>query len=356
MIDNNAQAAGSAEPHNDGSLDAAVASMPDFDDSNLVPFERARDSNVEPRRADNGRFTTDPAAPKQTPVQVPDPRIAAEALAAADAAAKAAEEADTSTPADEFFELPPEEEGGEPRRIPATEVFEGYQKAQELAAEIEEVRRSTVPPQEYDRQILETVQARGRIMQELQAYAQMLQPQQPDLELLNQASPRFNPDLYYQQVQMSQQLSQQLGAVRQQMAHHQASATREQEALSHATRAREQGKLRDMWPEVLSDPKKAHEVREKAARFYGIDDTVFASTLDARLYAVLKDALAYRDGVRAQQTAVKVVRAKQVPKLVRASARNGNTAKQQATSSAMQRLSRSGSLDDAADAIGGLLG
>ncbi len=211
MIDNNAQAAGSAEPHNDGSLDAAVASMPDFDDSNLVPFERARDSNVEPRRADNGRFTTDPAAPKQTPVQVPDPRIAAEALAAADAAAKAAEEADTSTPADEFFELPPEEEGGEPRRIPATEVFEGYQKAQELAAEIEEVRRSTVPPQEYDRQILETVQARGRIMQELQAYAQMLQPQQPDLELLNQASPRFNPDLYYQQVQMSQQLSQQLG-------------------------------------------------------------------------------------------------------------------------------------------------
>lgn len=356
MIDNNAQAAGSVEPQNDGSLDAAVASMPDFDDSNLVPFERARDSNIEPRRAENGRFTADPATPKQPQVQVPDPRIAAEALAAAEAAKAAEAEAEASTPAEEFFELPPEEEGGEPRRIPATEVFEGYQRAQEMAAEIEEIRRGTVPPQEYDRQILETVQARGRIMQELQAYAQMLQPQQPDLELLNQASPRFNPDLYYQQVQMSQQLSQQLGAVRQQMEHHQASARREQEALTHATKAREQSKLRDIWPEVLSDPKKAHEVREKAARLYGIDDQVFATTLDARLYALLKDALAYRDGVKAQQTAVKVVRAKQVPKLVRATARNGNTAKQQATQSAMQRLARSGTLDDAADAIGGLLG
>ncbi len=356
MIENNAQAAGSMESQNDGSLDAAVASMPDFDDSNLVPFERAREANVEPRRAENGRFIADPAQPKPTQPQTPDPRIAAEALAAEEAAKAAAAEAEASTPAEEYFELPPEEEGGEPRRIPATEVFEGYQRAQELQAEIEEVRRGTVPPQEYDRQILETVQARGRIVQELQAYAQMLQPQQPDLELLNQASPRFNPDLYYQQVQMSQQLSQQLTAVRQQMAHHQNSAMREQEALTLATKSREQGKLRDLWPEVLSDPRKAHEVREKAARFYGIDDQVFANTLDARLYAVLKDALAYRDGVRAQQTAVKVVRAKQVPKLVRASARNGNTAKQQATQSAMQRLSRSGSIDDAADAIGNLLG
>ncbi len=354
MIDNNAQAAGSAQPQNDGSLDAAVASMPDFDDSNLVPFERARDSNMEPRRAPNGQFTVDGAV-KEPQIAVPDPRIAEEQARAA--GAKTAAEADASDPAEEFFELPPEEEGGEPRRIPATEVFEGYQRAQELAAEIEEVRRGVVPPIEYDRQIMETVQARGRIMQELQSYAALLQPQEPDLELLNQASARFNPDLYYQQVQMSGQLKQQLGAVRQQMQQHQAAIEREQGALSDAKKAREQSKLREMWPEVLSDPKKAHEVREKAARLYGIDDQVFATTIDARLYAILKDALAYRDGIKAQQTAVKVVRAKQVPKLVRSTARTGaNTAKQQAYSTASQRLARSGSLDDAADAIGGLLG
>lgn len=187
MSDNHAQAAGSALP-NDGSLDAAVASMPDFDDSNLVPFERARDSNMDVRRAPDGRFTAE-SAPKEPALQVPDPRIAEEQARAAAAASKAAAVDDASSPAEEFFELPPEEEGGEPRRIPATEVFEGYQKAQELAAEIEEVRRGTVPPVEYDRQIMETVQARGRIMQELQSYAQLLQPQEPDLELLNQASP-----------------------------------------------------------------------------------------------------------------------------------------------------------------------
>lgn len=343
----------------DGSLDAAVSAMPDFDD-NLIPFAEARDRNMEPRpRYQDGRYA--PQAPEKQPQApaAPDPRVQAEEAAAA-ARAKADEEAaaaaQVSTPEDEYFELPPEEEGGEPRRIPAAEVFEGYQRSLEMENRIEEMRRTSIPPEEYDRQIDETVQTRNRLMQDLYAYSALLQPQQPNIELLNQSSPNFNPDLYYQQVQMSQQMTQHLNAVRQQMTQQQQAAAYEQEALSKAKKAREQAKLRDVWPEILADPKVARDVRDRAARLYGIDDTVFANTIDHRLYKLMKDALAYQDGKRAHETAVKVVRQKQVPKLVRSSARTGaGAAKAQQIQTSMNRLSRSGSLDDAADVIGGLL-
>lgn len=345
MLENSAPAAGSMQPQMDGSIDSAVSAMPDFDD--LVPFEQARDGQQPQRRDPAGRYAAEQAAAAAQKAREPDPKMVEDERAAAEA--KKAEEAAASSPAEEFFELPPDEEGGEPKRIPATEVFEGYQKAQELAAELEEVRRTAPPPQEFDRQIYETVQVRGRLMQELQAYAQLLQPQQPNPEMI-----RTDPDGYYQQIQIAQQMGQQLQAVRAQFGQLQADQSREQEALSQARFARERGKLHDVWPEVLSNPQKASQVRDAAQRLYGIDNQTFATTIDARFYAVLKDALAYRDGIKAQQTAVKVVRAK--PKLVRASARSGETGKQMAVNSAMQRVARSGSLEDAADVIGGLLG
>lgn len=339
------------QPQMDGTIDSAVASMPDFDD--LVPFEQARDGQVPQRRDQNrepnGRFTAEEQAALDAVRGRNAPPPGPKTRDAEAAEAKAAEDAAASTPAEEFFELPPDEEGGEPKRIPATEVFEGYQKAQELQAELDDVRRTAPPPQEYDRQIYETVQARGKLMQELQIYARLLEPQQPNPEMI-----RTDPDGYYQHIQIAQQMSAQLNAIRQQFGQHQADQSREQEALTQARFARERGKLHDIWPEVLSNPQRAASVRDAAARHYGIDNQTFATTIDARFYAVLKDALAYRDGIKAQQTAVKVVRAK--PKLVRATARSGETGKQMAVNTAMQRAARSGSLEDAADVIGGLLG
>ena len=344
MSDNQAQAAGVMQPQHDGSLDGAVSIMPDFDE--LVPFEQARDGVQPQRRDQTGRFAGAEEAERQSEAaKKPADKVAEDAAAAA--AKKAGEEVQASSTEEEFFELPPEEEGGEPRRIPANEVFEGYQRAVELEAELAEVKR-TAPPIEYDRQIYETVQVRGKLMQELTAYAHLLQPQPPNAELI-----RTDPDGYYQQTIIAQQMGQQLQAVRQQMSQLQADQTREQEALSKARFARERGKLQDVWPEVLSNPQKAAQVRDAAARLYGIDNDTFAQTIDARFYSILKDALAYRDGLKAQQTAVKVVRSK--PKLVRSQARSGATAKQMATNSALQRVARTHSLDDAADAIGGLL-
>lgn len=355
MLDNQAPAVGSTQPpQHDGSIDGAVATMPDFDD--LVPFEQARDGVQQPKRQEqarepNGRWTPEEqaaidAAARGRNAPPPGPKTK-EAEAAVDPADE------TSAPAEEFFELPPETEGGEPVRIKADEVFAGYQRTKDLEAELADLRHTAPPPPEYDAAIFQNVQVRNNLWKELQAYQALLQPQQPDLELLNPNSPRFNSDLYYSQVQMAQQMNQQLHAVKQRMAELHADQERDQEAVQQARFARERGKLQTVWPEVLSSPAKANAVRDAAARLYGIDQNTFATTIDARFYAILKDALAYRDGVKAQQTAVKVVRSK--PKLVRASARSGETAKQMAVTTAMQRVSRSGSLEDAADAIGGLI-
>lgn len=351
MDDNQAQQA-PEQQYNDGSLSAAAAAMPDlpgFDNPNLVDFAAARDGLQQPQRPrdDAGRFAQ--AQPQQqTPPQAKPPEQQ-------QAKPQQVEEAEKSEPGEEFFELPPETEGGEPVRIPASEVFEGYQKAKDLQAELEEAKRIAPPPLEYDKQIYETVRIRGQLAQELNAYAQLIQPQQPDMELLNPQSPRHNPEAFYQQAMVSRQMQEQLTNIRQRIQALNSEQQTEQEALSKARFARERGKLQEMWPEVLTSPQKATQVRDMAQRLYGIDNETFSQTIDARFYAVLKDALAFREGLKTKEAAVKVVRSK--PKLVRASARTGaDSARAQQVQTHYQRLTRSGSLDDAAEAIGGLLG
>ncbi|MEY4378810.1 MAG: hypothetical protein RLZ85_691 [Verrucomicrobiota bacterium] len=343
---------------NDGTIEGAVAGLADVNIDNLIPFEEARDRVAQggpnqqaseawklQNRQPDGKFTDGKKpAPKQAaqPVQ-PEAEVPAEAQP----------EADVSEPAEEYFELPPETEGGEPVRVKAEDVWRGYQERETLRAELEQVRRQAPPPDQWDQQILETVRERGQLVEQLQILEQMYRPAPPDMDLINPQSPRYNPDQYYTQLQLAQQQERQIGAIQQQRQVQQAALEREQTALREARLAREKARLREFWPEVVTDAKKANEVREATARYYGIPPQELGQVVDARLYLILKDALAYRADKQAQQAAVKVVRSK--PKLVRGTARTGDTARQTHVNQAMQRLSRSGSIEDAANAIGGLL-
>ncbi len=215
------------------------------------------------------------------------------------------------------------------------------------------MRKQVTPPAEYDRQIAETVTARTQLMRQMQTYAAMLKPQMPNAELLNQASPNYNPDQYYRQYTLAQQMEQQLAHVRGEYEQLEAENSRQQEALMQARISRERSRLAEIWPEVTRDAAKAQKVREVAARVYGIDEKTFRETVDARFYHILRDAIRLQDMLAAQMTAAKVVTSK--PRLTRAAARAPDTAKQMQFSTNMQRLSRTGSLDDAAEALGGLL-
>jgi hypothetical protein len=344
---------------NDGTLDGAVAALANVDVSGgpdtLVSFEEAANRNEglpPPGEMAKVRDKIDDERQKAL-TRAPDGRFkAADEAPPADPKTQAPP-VDASDVAEEYFELPPEQEGGEPRRIPAKEVFEGYQERETLRQELEQARRVQPPPQEWDKQMLATVQTRSQLTDYLDRLARATQPVPPDDSLIDASSPRYDPDAYQRQLAAYRSQHSRLTQINAEREAQNAALAREQNALLEARKAREQSKLVDMWPEI-KDPATQRQVVDEAARFYGITPQDFAQTYDSRMYALLKDALAYRASQNQRQAAVKVVRS--VPKLVRAQARDTRAPAQRAVADGMRRLSASGSLDDAADVIGGLLG
>lgn len=335
---------------NDGTLEGAVAAMSDNAlAQDLISFEEAanREEGLPPPeemaklaekreaekvgqqpRAPDGKFTKEQPAPESE--------------------AKAAE---TSDLAEEFFELPPEKDGEAPRRISAKEVFDGYQEREVLRQQLEQARRQQPPPVEWDRQMLETVQQRTKLVQTIQQLEHLALPAEPDLSLIDENSPRYDPGAYQRQAAAYKAAHNRMTEFHRLRSAHEEQLQQEQNALLEAKKVREQSKLLDMWPEIR-DPATQRQVVDEAARYYGITQQDFATTHDARLYAILKDALAYRAGQSQRQAAVKVVRS--VPKLVKAQAKDTRAPAQRVQANAMQRLASSGSVEDAALALGGL--
>ena len=322
-----------------GTVSSAVDLMPDIDELERKNGDRDRD------RDDVGRFkAAQEDAGKDADHETPEAKTDD-----GKEPAKEVEAADDED--DDYFELPPAAEGEEPQRLKASEVFEGYQKAQELQAELANVRATTPPPVDYDRAIMEAVEHGSQYLQGLRQVEQMLQPFEPNQELINPNSPNYDPEAYFAQTQYSQSQRQQHAQVQAERQRVEQEIHQRTEAVERARFAREQQKLMQLWPELREEAKQ-RELTDNASRFYGLDQETINSVHDSRFYAVLKDALAFRSQSAAKETAVKVVKAK--PKLVRGKARSGNP-NQRRSQEGMQRLSASGSLDDAADALDGLL-
>lgn len=318
----------------DGSLDGAAA----FIDT-IPAGEMEKGGNVAPERAraDDGKF----AKPEAEAPKVED-------AAPVEAAKPDAEPEDEDT----YIELPPDEDGKEPTRYKLDEVVQGYRKAQTLEQELAQLKQQGPPPEAWDQQIIETVQTRQRMMQQIEQWAQVNQPQPPDITLLDANSQNYNPDLYFQQHRQHEALKQ---------AHERAKAqhdelaqrqTAEQEALTRVRLDREKAKLERVWPE-LKEKTVADKVRTDLQSHYGLDADTINSVSDARFFALAKDALAYRSQKATAQAAAKVVSAK--PKLIPGKARSTVNGKTATYNSAMGRLQQSGTVDDAASAIASLL-
>lgn len=345
----------------DGSIDGAVGALNGIDFDALVPFDQAQQHQanaslndeqpwLKQQRQTDGKFAKQPDPTLKTP---PPNDKTTEHLGAKEEGAE--EEGEVAGDVgEEWFELPPEKEGEAPRRIAAEEVFNGYQRSQELEEEIEELRRSSPPPEEWDSQIAQTVKERGALIQKMTVYRQMLTPPEPDVNLLNQEHPNYNPQQYHNQIVLAQRMREQLALVEREIGELSTAQENENRAIAAARMERERGKLRQIWPEVVGDAKKAAEVRDWIAREIGISPQELSGIVDARFYKLAKLAFTHHTSQKAQKAAIKVVRGK--PKLVRSTARSsGDAGKQTQTNNAMQRLSRSGSIEDAASAIGGLL-
>ena len=327
-----------------GTLSSAVDVMPDIEQ-----LEREDNGNAVPRD-DLGRFqrTQEEAgqeAPEQAEGDDNEERKEPEQLSGEDAVEASDEDG-------EWIEIEGDEEGQEPVRLKLDEVYEGYQRAQQLEAELENVKTSTPPPPDYDQAIIEAIDRGQQYLDGLRQVEAMLHPVMPDDSLINPQSPTYDPDAYFAQKQWAESQAQQLNYIQQQREAAEREVNERSEAVARARFAREQQKLMSMWPELQQEAN-AHKVREDASRFYGIDNETLNSVHDSRFYAVLKDALAYRQQQGASQKAVKAVKAK--PKLVKGKAKATESKARRTSQRGMQRLMETGRPEDAIDALEGLI-
>lgn len=322
-------------------MDAAAAAI------DAIPAGEINKSGNEPLRAPDGRFQKMDAEPvKAEEVKQPEQKQP-------DAKAKDDKADDAADDDEDYIELPPDEEGKEPARYKLSEVIQGYKKAQTLEQEIAKAREASPPPEIWDNQIMETVQARQQLMQNIAQWARLNQPQEPDLSLIDPNSINYAPETYWAQHKQYEALKQahakageQFKALEQQQHH-------EQEAIQRVRVTREAAKLEKIWPE-LKEKSTADKVYADLKQHYGLDESVINSVVDSRFFALAKDALAYRAKEAAAQTAAKIVSAK--PKLIPGKARPSQTNGKAATyANAMGKLQGSHSVDDAASAIASLL-
>lgn len=329
---------------NDGSYEDAVAAMPDLLADDPKDFDQATGRP----RAPDGKF-----AAKDEPVEPKAEEPKVEAKAEPDAKQEPVDETE-----DDEIEMPGETEDQAPVRVKLKEVVEGWQKAKTLEAELAKQRETIAQPlpHEVEQHVVALQKERGQVVEAMKQWQNLNQPRQPNLDLTNPASPNYNPELFHSQVQNYQRQLAQHAEVTERIKAAEAQTKTEQEAIRASKIAREQAEVRKIWPEVLSDDKTRMEARKALFDHYGVDDALLDSdlTLDHRFYKMAKDALAFRALQGKQVEAVKAVKAK--PKLISGQARQtpSNPARAKQTE-AFSRLSQSGSIEDAADALEGFL-
>ncbi len=305
------------------------------------------------------------AAPKPEAPRAPDGKFAPKESAKEDgsddnkvvdlktgkpAEAAKAQEPVTDDEDDPEIEVPSEKEGDQPKRLKLSQLWEGFERAEKLSKELEDVKTSAQRvPAEYASQIEETVKTRGDYIKGLEAIGRMIQPQRPSLEMLNPNSDKYDPDSYYQMARKFDADVENLRRVRAGIDEETRRQDAEKDVLTKAATARELEKLKAAWPEFDKDVKVRETVAKEMAENYGFSFEEINAITDHRQLLVVRDAMELR-ALRAKQAdAVKVVRAK--PKLVKGAARSTTTGPSPAKSAAMGRFEKSFSLEDAIDAL-----
>lgn len=345
-------------PEMDGSLHDAASAFALLDDPSLGdPTPGATVSPQDRERAPNGQFR-----PQKGPHPMAEV-VDADAMERSKQTLKPGEVVDdappeveaadeVTNPDDEFFEIELEKDGKPVKeRLKATEVWQKAQDYDRVAREFEDYRRSNIAPEAWDQSIMQVQQVTDDLLQQLAIQRHMLRPQQPDANLLNPESPRYNPELYGRQTIAAQQQLERYNEIGAEMKRLADAKSAREIALNRAQAERWQAKTFDIWPE-LRDGSEVARVRDDAVKYwgkYGATPEMLGSIHHPAFFAMLKSALAHERGKQARETAVKVVRAK--PKLVKGQAKGTASPQQAQYQSAMQRLNQTNSIEDAAAAF-----
>lgn len=328
---------GTQEIEQDSSLASAVSVMPDIEALERgQPVDRGADGKF--KALNNGEQAEPTGEPAKDAPKQPDQKAAEQ---------QPAEEEE------DYIELAGEGEGAEPTKIKLSDAIERYQQFEKVQADLAEAKKSQPPPEHYEQAIAKAHEEATQYLNGLKQLEQWMQPPTPNPDLVNPNSPNYNPELYHQHLVQAEEVGKLRAALRQEAERVEKEASEKNRVVLEARMAREKGEVAKIWPE-LADPAVRSKVVDDFSKAYKFTPEEVKAIGDHRVLAVIKDALAYRASLAKKETAVKVVTAK--PKLVRSQARNNQTGKQAAFAAANDRLSKSNSIDDAAEAIGALLG
>ncbi len=306
----------------DGTVEGGAANMPDLG-GNDVPAKPA--ASAEPNPAPE---------PDKTPAKP-------------DAAAREADPEDD----EDYLELEPAAEGKEAVRHKLSEVVDGFKKYRDLEVEAEELRsRATAVPTEYAQRLPKMVELELQYADALKKWADYNAPKPPPLDMLNPQHPSYDPDGYHRQAMDAQRREGEMKAAREQEASIRKQAEARQQEIESITLAREQAKVHEFWPE-LKTPEGADAAVKAIQKHYGLSRDEINGIADHRFFKLAKDAISFHAAQARQAEAVKAVTAK--PKLIKSSARAGSS--KGINSDHFGRLQKSGTLDDAANVLGGLI-
>lgn len=264
-------------------------------------------------------------------------------------AADEAEEEDD----DPEFEIPSGEEGKEPQRLKFSKIYEGYERAAKLEAEVNELKTVTQRvPEEYQTAMQDVMARRKDYIDRMEILERTINPVRPHAAYIDPASEHYNPDAYADGMRRFEQQSQLLRGVQADLNKQKKAQSDEEMTLRRVRLSGEIAKMKEVWPEFYRDSAVKGNVA-KTLEEYGFTKEEIDGMDDHRHMRIVKDALELRALKAKQAEAVKVVRSK--PKLVKGSARSTTDSKASTRHTAMSRLQASGSMDDGVRALKALL-
>jgi hypothetical protein len=239
---------------------------------------------------------------------------------------------------------------GEESEVPIAEAIRGYQRQQSYDAKMQELRGEKEQFESAVDQATKMWQQKlssmNNLVTDLEA---QVSGQEPNWDHILDT---YGSDEFLRQKNSWDQKQTALQAARQEREAAQAERTQAEQQQQAERAAEEQRKLFDAWPELADEEKSKPLVKDMTSYLqsvgFGADE--LSEMLDHRMYLVARDAMRYRalDSSKAETKK----RVKGLPKVLKPNAPKGKQSVQRDKVSAMrQKLRKTGSMDDAADAF-----
>lgn len=304
-------------PAPDGTVETAAMRLASLSGDLLgesIDPEYGTPHQQERQRDDQGRFA------KQRDGEGIEPQSDAEAAPSDDDTQDEAQQAQPGDDEEQYVEIPGEE-GQEPTKLALSELVKAHQELASLNAGKAEILQRV--EQEAVKAQSERIGALDNYLrqtaQQMQMFLQLAATDyQPDYELKNPDSPRYNPDEFHRQEYEAYQLQRRIAEVQQglQRAEGQRKALEEHQKAERINA--EWAKLEAARPE-LRDPAKADAwvtgLRGDLAKYYGMDaEALKELVVDHKFFLAAEDAIKFRKAQEKAPEVKKAIEAK--PKLV----------------------------------------